>query len=225
MHIRDLDGYKVVSPTDGQDLQKAIEIINSGKANGLLVHFTKNWPKNLETLKGLNNPLYLNVQFFPGDYSAIHNLQSLETLNIFAVGGAKVDYSCFPALKKTALEWHKSSKSLFSVSQLESLYLGKYSGKDLAEFRNFKKLKYLRLNTGSVVTLGGIDELKSLESLYLAQVTKLIDLSPMTKMTKIEHLTIDNCAKIATWGKIDFYNHIKDLHIRGTTPKIPRSVK
>jgi hypothetical protein len=151
------------------------------------------------------------------DYSAIHFLNSLEHLSVYATDTKEIDYSAFPLLKSTAIMWRPKAKSLFEKTKLKRLFLGKFKEPDLMPFNSLKELKYLRLNTGSLVSLKGIDAFNGLEELLLMQLTKLEDINPIQQLTKLKYLRIDNCSKVQNIETIKRLG-VPKLEIAGTTP-------
>ncbi len=221
MEVLEQNGYKVIHLTDGDLLSKAVEWIEAGKAEGVNLNFTRNHPNSLELLKGSKQIRFLSVNDYDHkkeyDYSAVHSLSSLEHLSLYTTDKKEVDFSAFPRLTSLALMWRQRATSLFQKTGLRKLYLGKYNGQNLKDLDQLKKLEYLRLNTGSVVTLEGVSELQNLEQLWLMQCTKLEDINEIQHLNRLKYLRIDNCRNVRNIEVVKNMN-IPKLEIVGTTP-------
>src|SRR6185437_4564850 len=108
----------------------------------------------------------------------------------------EINYLNFPALKSTALFWRPKAESLFQCRNLGNLFLGKYTEADLTRLEHLTNLNYLRINTGSIKRLSGIEKLQGLTTLKLMQATKLEDLTGIERLQNLRKLVIDNCRNI-----------------------------
>ena len=220
--IQKRDGYKIIHLTDGDLLPQAVTFIEKGKADGINLNYINNWRTDLEPLRGLQSIKCLIVNDYPPskgyDYSAIHTLRQLNHLSINTTDKKEIDFSVFPHLTSVTLAWRPKAKTLFSCIQLRDLFLGRYTGNDLSEVGRLKNLKYLRINTGSVISLDGISQITGLEELWLAQATKLEDINDMLKLRSIKRLRIDNCKRIKNIDSVKMMG-VPQLELAGTTPK------
>lgn len=214
------NGYKVIHLTDGDLLTKAVEWVESSKAEGINLNFIRNHPYSLDRIKDSRQMRFLTVNDYDHkneyDYSAIHHLASLEHLSIYTTDNKEIDFSAFPKLVSIALMWRQKAKSLYEKTSLRRLFLGKYKSKDLKDLHRLKQLEYLRLNTGSAVSLEGISEFQSLEELWLMQCTKLEDISAIQLIRNLKYLRIDNCRNVRHIETVKKLN-IPVLEIVGTT--------
>jgi hypothetical protein len=221
MRIHELDGYEVLSFDEGNEIPKAVDWVKKGKANGINTNFLRNWPKTLDPLGEASNLrcLIINPGPYPIELDFLRKLQNLEVLSVCTDDRVEIDYSCLPKLQKTALFWRPKAKSLFQATQLKSLFLGKYTGKDLLALEKLVNLEHLRVNTGSVISLKGIKFLRKLQSLHLAQVTKLTQITEITSLPNLKKLIIDNCAKVSDIDMLKKLPSSVELYTLGTTPK------
>lgn len=216
-----LENLNILHLWDGAGVSEAVKLINDGKANGINFNFTKNFPSNINEVKNALGLKYLQINDYTWefDYTAMNYLSSLECLYIYTTDKKEINYSNYPYLKKTALYWRPKAKSLFECKHLESLFIGKYTEHDLSSFEGLNNLKSLRINTGSVRSLKGIEKLQNLEKLWLAQPTKLENINGVEKLQNLKSLRIDNCKNIKDFEVLKDLKTIIDLKISGTTPK------
>ncbi len=220
MEISKRDTFNIIHLTDGHAINQAIKLIADNKADGINFNFTKNFPSDINELKSARQIKYVQINDYSWDfdYSAINTLDKLEHLSIYTTDKKEINFSLFPYLKGIAIFWRPKADSLFNCLGLEHLFLGKYSDTDLSRLSKLTSLKYLRINTGSLRQLKGIENLKNIETLMLMQATKLEDLSGIESLTNLTRLRIDNCNNIQNMGLIKKLSNIKTLEIVGTTP-------
>lgn len=220
VEILEQDGYRIVQLNDGTMLTDAVDLINRRRADGINLNFIRNFPKDVDLLrsaKGIKN-ITINDYSWDFDYSVIHSLTTLECLSVYTTDKNEIDYSKFPNLKSTALFWRPKAESLFNCKSLEQLFLGKFRDVDLSRISGLENLKKLRLNTGSVRSLHGIENLINLEELLLMQVTKLQSIQCVEFLPHLRLLHIDNCKSIADIHRVTSLQGKVDVQIYGTTP-------
>lgn len=222
MEILKHDNYNIIHLTDGQEIHKAIKLISNNKAEGINFNFIKNFPANINAIKSVPQIKYIQINDYSWefDYSAIYSLHQLEYLSVYTTDKKEINFSLFPNLKSTAIFWREKAKSLYNCQQLEHLFLGKYSATDLIQLSNLTNLKYLRINTGSLRNLKGIENLKNIETLLLIQAVKLEDLSGIELLPNLTTLRIDNCKSIQNIDLVKKLRKLKIIEITGTTPKL-----
>jgi hypothetical protein len=224
LDILQQNNYRIIHLTDGNLMKEAIELINSNMADGINFNFTRNFPKSLNALVNAQNIKVIQINDYDlkaeYDYSIIQKLPTLEQLSILTTDKKEINYLDFPFLKHTALYWRPKARSLFQCEKLESLFIGRYIGQDLAEFSNLTSLTYLRINTGSVVTLKGIESLRKLERLWLMQATKLEDIAGIESLSNLKQLYIDNCKAIKNIEIVKQLPSNIRLTFTGTTPRL-----
>lgn len=216
-----VSGLNFVSVLDRHDLPAAVKMVKNNEVDGIAFNFIKNWPENdIDIIADCPNIKFLYIHYAPFDYSVINKLENLVQLGIDNDDRNEIIFTNKPNLKYVSLFWRTKAKSLFECRQLENLWIGKYNGMDLNEFKNFSKLNTLRINTGSIVKLTGIEKLINLQNLYLAQTNKLVDISGLDTLSNLKLLTIDNCKRIENIDIIQNLINLQYLDIMGTTPKI-----
>tara|TARA_R110000868_G_scaffold410609_1_gene699233 strand:+ start:28 stop:741 length:714 start_codon:yes stop_codon:yes gene_type:complete len=222
MHISNnrISGLSFVDVQDGNNLPLAVDKVKRNEVDGIGLNLIRNWPKtDINVISSCPNIKFLYIHYAPFDYSVVNELENIVQLGIDTDDRNEIVFSNKPRLRNVSLHWRAKAKSLFECRQLEDLWMGKYNGKNLSDFENLSNLKSLRINTGSISSLNGIENLSKLENLYLAQVTKLEDISAIENLKNLKSLTINNCKKIKNIEVINSLKNIDIVNIMGTTPK------
>ena len=222
MEILQRDEYRVVHLSDGNLITIAIELINSGQADGINFNYVKNFPASIDSIRLTKDLKFIQINDYSWDYdySVLNEISTLESISIYTTDKREIDFSRFPLLKSVAIYWRPKAISLFDCLKLESLFLGKYSEPDLNKLKNLRQLKYLRINTGSVTALNGIEQLQNLERLWIIQAMKLIKLNGIESLPNLKEVRIDNCKNIKDTDVLTKLTDKVNLTITGTTPKI-----
>ncbi len=222
MQILTQNNYTIINLTDGKLMPEAVKLINKKRADGINFNFIKKFPAHINEIGLASNIKYIQINDYSWDfdYSAINNLVKLEHLSVYTTDKKEINFSNFPFLKSAALFWRAAAHSLFKCINLERLFIGKYNQQDLSKFEFLNNLKYLRINTGSVKTLKGIEKLQNLETLLIMQATKLEDLTGIENLPNLRHLRIDNCKNINNMNIVADLKDLTTLEIVGTTPLI-----
>jgi Leucine-rich repeat (LRR) protein len=222
MEIIKYADFKVLHLTDGKEILDAVKLINKGKAQGINFNFVYHFPPNIDEIKLAPDIKYIQLNDYSWnfDYSAINLLTKMESLSIYTTDKKEINYFNFPALKSTAIYWRPKANSLFQCGNLEHLFIGKYNGLDLSKFEALKKLKWLRINTGSIRSLKGIEKLSQIDTLLLCQATKLEDISGIESLPKLQFVRIDNCRNIKNIHILKQLTGATKMDICGTTPRL-----
>lgn len=221
MEILKQNDYNIIHLTDGKSIAEAVKLLNNKKADGINFNFTKNFPADLHEIKLAKDIRYIQINDYTWDfdYSAINDLEKLEHISIYTTDKREINFSLFQNLKNVTIFWRPKASTLFDCVNLERLFLGKFNDIDLTRLSNLTNLKYLRLNTGTVKSLKGIESLKNLETLMLMQNTKLEDLSGIEELQKLKRLRIDNCKSIKNINLVKELKGLDSLEVVGTTPR------
>jgi hypothetical protein len=224
MEILKQDDYRIIHLTDGELIPEAVNLINNDKADGINFNFIRNFPLDINGLKNARGIKSIQINDYPPswdfDYSIINDLTSLERLYVYTTDKKEINFQNYPYLKEVALYWRPKAKSIYLCSNLQGLFIGKYTEKDLLKFELLNNLDYIRVNTGSINSLNGIEALQNLSILMLMQVTSLTDISGIDKLPRLDKLVIDNCRNIKNINLVKNCKSVTKLNIVGTTPKI-----
>lgn len=203
MDLQDFHGFKIIHLTDGLQHEEAMKMINADKADGINFNYVTNRAEHLGFLIACPKIKYIQINDSTCDYSIINSLSNLEELLIYTDDRTEINFKNFPKLKRVAIYWRPKAKSLFTCSKLEHLFLGKYTEKDLSKLSGMSSLRYLRINTGSIQSLRGIEHLRELEELWLMLIPSIKSLDGLQHLSKLTKVYIDNCKNISDIKVLD----------------------
>ncbi|MBP8083937.1 MAG: leucine-rich repeat protein [Spirochaetes bacterium] len=172
---------------------------------------------NLNFLKRIPEIKGLSIEADISDLGGLNHLINLKYLLINRIS-SELKETVFNKLEELRIsEWidkYNEFKLFSKCNNLESLYIYSYKPKepDLYEFSNLKKLKSLEIVRCPVITMKGIDSLKTLKELTIRYFTKLEEITDITKLKYLESLEIDHCRKIKD---IDIISELRGLSLLG----------
>jgi Leucine-rich repeat (LRR) protein len=173
-------------------------------------------PQNLEFLGLFDNIKGLKILTTNiVDFKGIYYHKNLVELVIDYKQKASIDFGQFKNLKECLFTWGTpGSDSIFECSTLEKLRIDNLS--KVSEFwkiTNFSELRELELVKPSIVNLNGICELNSLTTLEIYSSRSLDSLEHISKLMKLEMLTLNSCKKIHNLHEIGQCNNLKRLYL------------
>ncbi|MBS1747379.1 MAG: hypothetical protein JST21_14520 [Bacteroidetes bacterium] len=179
------------------------------------IEINENFCKTVTSLKFLQSiPFIVSIRVikYGGvDYSDLKILSNLKKfINNYSLEA--IDFSSFQSLEYLDIVWSKQRESFFKCSNLDSLTIHGYKGKDLQTFRNFKKLKSLSLISSSIQSLNGIESLTSLEEIKIYYNSKLHDLSSLSTCKNLKTIDLISLSKLES---LNFLKNCNQLEILG----------
>ena len=210
----------------GYDSRFIEETIIAHKLNGLML-FTdlmKDSPKDLSFLSKCSFLESLNLTTREDyDLGVLKDLPNLKRLTINTFGKTEIDLTHQTVLEDFAIEWRKDKvRGLEHCRRLENLCLIDYSEKDLNPIRSLHSLKDLRIKTGGIGTLDGIQELGELERLLLGNCQRLVTLHAINGLRSLKALEIESCRKVSDYEVLTDLPNLQFLRITncGQIPSI-----
>ncbi|MBD2814526.1 hypothetical protein ID850_07045 [Xenorhabdus sp. Flor] len=168
----------------------------------------------LPSLEALPDLLGISILGFNiKSIDSIHSLKKLRYLGISTYCNTPIRFENFPDLEGCSFDWRKKSDSLFECRSLKGLGLGKYPYNDLKPFQFLTKLERLTLMTSRIKSLEGIDHLKNITYLSLANLRGLTSLDGIEHLSKLENLDIDTCRKITHINQLEELENLKEVFI------------
>ncbi len=146
-------------------------------------------------------------------FDAIYSLKKLKRISIQEKQSFKIDLSRFPSLTELGSEYWKGLEHLTECNNLIKLTLTKYTGKDLKEFTQLKKLAVLHLYSSKTETLSGVDKIIELKELNLTRDTALASLEGINHANKLQKLHIEKCKLLTDYAILKKNKTISDLFI------------
>lgn len=155
------------------------------------------------------------------DISAISKLVNLKYLHIAAdkVTGS-IDFLNFPLLNALTIWWQKKVfNNLNSCSNLEYLFITRFSEQNLDWFSKNNKLEHLRLDYSKLTSLCGIEGCSKLKvaNIYSAPHLKSLDFSPSAAKS-INRLSLEKCKQIVDYEMIEKMLCLEFLYIFESAP-------
>lgn len=155
------------------------------------------------------------------DLESLVHLTELKYLRIAdgiepATKGQKLDFAAFSQLEECAISWKEYfSPALLECPTLHSLAFWHCTAKDLEPLSKATQLTSLSLIQGSLVDLRGIEQLQSLRSLTLAHLRSLSDISSLGELRELRHVQIIKCPKVVDLTPINSLSKLEILHVDG----------
>lgn len=149
------------------------------------------------------------------DYSAIHYLKKLKTLNINTLyrDNQEINFSSFQNLKICSFNWRKKIISLFDCHSLETLSIGGFRGESLQQFANLYNLKILRIYKSSIKGIGELNKLSKLDTLDLFGNRKLMNFNNIYNLISLKHLCIESCKNYTNLDGIEKLKNLESLEV------------
>jgi hypothetical protein len=143
----------------------------------------------------------------------IHTLSELRSLEVITYCQTELKFSAFPLLEDCAIEWRSKATSLFDCRTLKSVFVNRYSGKDLSSFASLQSLESLAVLNAPVESLRGIESLKNLKHLRLANLRKLQNLNGLEHANRLEELDVHTCRKIESINEVASLQNLRKLQL------------
>jgi len=143
----------------------------------------------------------------------VHALHELRALEVMTYCRTELRFSAFSQLEDCALEWRPKAESLFDCFTLKSLFVNRYSGKNLASFSQLENLESLAVLNAPVESLDGIALLRKLRFLRLANLKKLKSLAGVEALTKLEEIEVHTCRQIGSIDEVAALPNLRKLHL------------
>jgi len=175
-------------------------LIDSGKLNGLRIFDHWEPLKSSDFLRDFTFLKRLEIAFrYDQDYSFLSDLSQLEHLSIgpsFPMENS-IDLSHQVNLKYLSLQWRKNRINRLEACQnLEDLCLVEFKNTDLNLISTLKKIVRLRIKTGSMKSLDGIENLGKLEVLEIGNCRSLRSISHLDGLGALQWVRVESCRKI-----------------------------
>jgi len=190
----------------GYTAEKVRNLIDSRKLNGLRIFDHWEPLESSDFLRGFTFLKRLEVAFrYDQDYSFLCDLPQLEHLSIgpsFPMENS-IDLSYQGNLKYLSLQWRKNRiNGLGACQNLEDLCLVEFKNNDLSFISTLRKIVRLRIKTGSMRSLDGIENLNKLEELEVGNCRSLSSIKHLNGLENLRSLKIESCHKIYDYGEL-----------------------
>jgi hypothetical protein len=150
------------------------------------------------------------------DFSFLEEMPLLNYLSIGASESMKneIDLSAQVNLEHLALKWRKGKiRGLENCTRISDLCLIEFSEESLEPVESLMNVTRLRVKTGSIRSLKGIERLKKVKELELGYCRNLRSLGDMNGLTELETVLIESCRKILDYASLDDLPKLRSLKL------------
>jgi Leucine-rich repeat (LRR) protein len=136
------------------------------------------------------------------DFSFLQGLTKLKKLSISTEGSNEINLANLQDLQYLSIKWRKKIIGLENCTKLSSLTLVEFKEKDLQKITSVKSLVELRIKTGTIESLEGVDKLTNLQSLNIGNCKKLQTIKTISNLPKLKELYLDACPNIKDYEEV-----------------------
>jgi hypothetical protein len=181
-------------------------IIEANRLNGLRIFDFWDVLPSLDFLRQFTFLKELSITCrYDQDYSFLEDMPQLEDLSIGPSCPMEnpINLSHQVNLRSGSLQWRKNRISgLEACQNLEDLCLVEFKNPELKLINKLKNIVRLRIKTGSMKSLHGIENLNKLEELEIGNCRSLTSISSLSGLTNLRSLKIESCHKINDYGDL-----------------------
>ena len=145
------------------------------------------------------------------DITSLSAIKDLEYLGLQCEFTSSPNFSIFKKLQQCKLLWRSKAKTIFSCAGLSALNIVNYPSADLMDIQKLSNLTRLHLTSRKLVSLSGVENLKSLSFLDLANCSKLENLSGIEMCHMLQAVEITNCKKFHDVTLLGELKNLKNL--------------
>ena len=181
------------------------DLIYKHKLEGLRIFDHLDRLDNLNFLKEYSFLKKLDIDCINDhDYSFLGNLPNLKYLGIgLSIKQLNtIDLSNQEKLETLAIQWRKKIIGFENCTRLTSLTLVEFKEKNLQKIESLKSLVELRIKTGAIESLQGVDKLGNLQNLNIGNCKKLQSIKTINHLQKLKELHLDACPNINDYDEV-----------------------
>jgi len=197
-------------------------VIESRKLNGLRIFDHWDPIESTKFIRDFKFLTRLELAFrYDQDYSFLSDLPQLKHLSIGPSYPMEnpINLSHQVNLKYLALQWRKNRiHGLDACVNLEDLCLIEFKDVDLKLIANLTNITRLRIKTGSMKSLEGIEQLKKLEVLELGNCRGLRLISSLNGLPELKSVRIESCRKIVDYSQLEDLPTLSTLQLVNCGP-------
>lgn len=175
------------------------EYISKNNLNGLRIYrpFEDNPILDFSFLLQIENLKELSIFYFDEiDFSFLYGLKSLKKISLQTVF-SDIDFSKLSDIESLSIQWNKKYiKHIDSLINLSTLFVNGYDEKDLNNLKKLDNLKFLSIKSAKCNSLSGVENLSSLEGLFIGGFKNLVNISNLENLKNLKYLFFELCPKI-----------------------------
>jgi Leucine-rich repeat (LRR) protein len=192
-----------------------IDVISKENISVLRLSHSAGWKeKDISFLEKLQDAGLRGVEVYAWDVKDITPLQfipGLEYLGLQCKFTKAPDFSSFDQLKICKLLWRPKAKTVFGCSGLKLLNVVNYPDEDLKNLKNMIGLRRLQITSRKLVSLAGIESLKGLRILDLAECPKVESLVGVGNCQELQVVELENCKKVNDVSSLGELANLRDV--------------
>jgi Leucine-rich repeat (LRR) protein len=153
---------------------------------------------------------------FDHNYGFLKSLTNLVGLGIgpSVKDESLIDLSNLSELERLSLQWRKNRiVGLEKCINLRELSLVDFREVDFASIRYLSRLRRLRVKTSSIKTASGLENIRSLEEILLANCRNLELIGPINGLPALKSLEIELCTKIEDYEILTLLPELEYLRL------------
>jgi len=147
------------------------------------------------------------------DVSPVFQIKTLKTLSLFCKAKVAGDFTKLENLQNVGLGWRPVYGSLFNLNILKRINIIGFPDKDLTRWKRNEKLKELRLESNSLESLTGLEQVQNITQLCLYKCPKLGALDAVVSAASIQKLSLGRCPSILDLSSVAKLTELKELEI------------
>jgi hypothetical protein len=212
--LRKSDGFFIPS-SEGRI--KALEVINKNRLKKIEISPLYFKSTDISFLANAGFIESINIMADDVDLTPLNKLKNLKEIFLQPVRSktaGKIDFANFPLLETCYLDWDvKGSESILTNRNVKNLTVDGFDRTELFHLSAGSQLKELSIRSGSIVSLAGIDKLRSLTKLELSLCKGLESLEGIERMRQLKELRIEYCKHVKSFQPIGTVHSLVYLNL------------
>lgn len=192
-----------------------IDVIKTENVSVLRLTESMGWKeKDISFLEKLQGIGLRGVEVYAWDVKDITPLQYLPELEYIGLQSEFTkapDFSAFENLTHLFLFWRLKAKTVFDCFGLKLLNVVNYPDADFKNLKNMTGLRRLQITSRKLVSLAGIESLKDLRILDLAECPKVEALVGIKNCQELQVVELENCKKVADVSSLGELTNLRDV--------------
>lgn len=176
---------------------------------------------DIPNLGGKSREIELLALRSQGEVDGLSQFERVAALDIESVPGNGIKLAEFKNLKRIFFEWDKSVwEQVLELPDLESVGCVGLKLDNLQSLVALRSLEVLGLTRGGLKSLSGLSQCSRLNTLSLAYLPNLKDISELGNMTSIVDLSVTNLPKLSGELSVQRFPDLTSLFVAATPLKV-----
>jgi hypothetical protein len=145
--------------------------------------------------------------------SVLKYLKNLKSLSLNIPKNISINLTTLKSLNSLTINWRNEISGLEHCKELKEVCLVELEASDLSFLSSLIKIEKITIKTGTVTSLKGVENLKTIQSLIIQNCKRLNSVVPINGLNNLEYLKFDTCPKITDFSSLNDLPYLKDLEI------------